>query len=235
MTIDFHVREALMARACRTATAYAVHHVYNRGNRKKPIFHKWGDYRAFYKLLQEASAKFGMRVLAFCIMKNHWHLVLWPADEESLSDFMHWLTSTHVRRYHAHYGLTGTGHLYQDRYKNRICKDERGVLAVMRYVEANALSAKYVKRAEDWEWSSLRVRLRGDPGRLLSEGPVPLPENWTAFVNETRPEHREEALRACEDTKEGERRRKRDARKGADSGPGKPAETAPQTTDRRSR
>jgi putative transposase len=138
-----------------------------------------------------------MRLLAFCVMNNHWHLVLWPDESVSLSAFMHWLTSTHVRRYHRHYELTGTGHLYQDRYRNRICLDERGVLAVIRYVESNPLSASLVRRAEDWTWSSLRVRLDGDEDRLLSDGPVAIPPDWTQIVNETKPQDRVAALEAC--------------------------------------
>ena len=173
-----------MARARRNTAPGCVHHVVNRGNRKKVIFHKPGDYRAFLRILREASHRFGMRVLAFCIMRNHWHLVLWPGTDVSISAFMHWLTSTHVRRYHRHYGLTGTGHLYQARYRNDVCSDERGVLSVIRYVEGNPLAAGIVKRAEDWKWSSLHVRLAGDEDQLLSEGPLPLPENWTTYVNE---------------------------------------------------
>lgn len=187
-----------MARSQRILLPNAVHHVVNRGNRKKTIFHKRGDYCAFIAILQEACARFNMRLLAFCVMRNHWHLVVWPGEDVSLPSFMQWLTSTHVRRYHAHYGLTGTGHLYQDRYRNRICRDERGVLAVMRYVEANPLTAGLVKLAENWEWSSLHVRNKGDADKLLAEGPLPLPANWTEYVNETTPKDVEAGRRACE-------------------------------------
>lgn len=186
-----------MARTRRLTTSNVVHHVVNRGNRKRVIFHKRGDYLAFIKVLAEACSKFRMRLLAFCVMNNHWHLVVWPDENVSLSAFMHWLTSTHVRRYHKHYDLTGTGHLYQDRYRNRICLDDEGVVGVMRYVESNALAARLVKRAEDWRWSSLRIRVDGDAGRMLSDGPVSLPESWTAYVNATTPEERMEALEAC--------------------------------------
>jgi putative transposase len=173
-----------MARSCRQRAPECVHHVVNRGNRKAAIFHKPGDYKAFLRVLAEATAKFGMRVIAFCIMRNHWHLVLWPTREVPISAYMHWLTSTHVRRYHMHYDLVGTGHLYQDRYRNDVCTDARGVLAVINYVEGNALAAGIVRQAQDWKWSSMRVRLEGDPGKLLSEGPLPLPSNWIEFVNE---------------------------------------------------
>jgi putative transposase len=187
-----------MSRRCRVSAPNAVHHVYNRGNRKAVIFQKRDDYRAFFSILEEAQERFRMRMLSYCVMRNHWHLVLWPDERVSISTYMHWVTTTHVQRYHAHYGLTGTGHLYQDRFQNPICRDNRGVLAVMRYVEANPLTAHLVQRAEDWEWSSLRLRLDGDAGNLLVPGPVPLPENWTALVNETRPKHIAAAHRACQ-------------------------------------
>ena len=170
----------------KTAPGY-IHHVVNRGNRRETIFRKHGDYQAFLDVLAQAVAKFGMRLIAFCIMRNHWHLVLWPAEGVSISAFMQWLTSTHVRRYHAHYQLTGTGHLYQARYRNDVCKDDRGVLAVIRYVEGNPLAAGIVERAQDWPWSSLWLRAAGDKKGLLVPGPVQLPSNWTAFVNENTP------------------------------------------------
>ena len=198
-----------MARARRPVVPNAVHHVVNRGNRKKVIFQKRGDYLAFMEVLRQACARFRMRLLSFTVMRNHWHLVLWPGEGVSLSAFMHWLTSTHVRRYHLHYGLTGTGHLYQDRYRDRICQDERGVLAVMRYVEANALTARLVGRAENWEWSSLRLRMDGDEGGLLTACPVRLPENWVQIVNDTQPKDVEAARRACKDVRGTVRKRRR--------------------------
>ena len=179
-----------MARSHRRTDPGSVHHVVNRGNRKGTIFHERGDFLAFLDVLSEAIGRYGMRLIAFCIMRNHWHLVLWPREDVSISAFMHWLTSTHVRRYHTHYQLTGTGHLYQDRYRNDVCRDDRGVLAVMRYVEGNPLAAGIVQRAQDYEWSSLRLRERGDVYGVLSPVPIVLPSNWTAFVNENtlRPE-----------------------------------------------
>lgn len=176
-----------MARARRKTAPGCVHHATNRGNRRKTIFHKAGDYQAFIAVLTEAVAKFGMRVISFCIMRNHWHLMLWPDEKVSISTFMQWLTGTHVRRYHAHYGLTGTGHLYQARFHNKVCREARDVLSMIRYVEGNALAAGIVKRAEDWPWSSLAFRLKGEGEGLLSPGPVELPANWTTFVNENTP------------------------------------------------
>jgi putative transposase len=185
--IDWSACEDHVPRSRRQPAPDCVHHIVNRANRRKILFYKRGDYQAFVDLLGEAVSRSGMRVLAFCLMRNHWHIVLWPDDKVSISAFMHWLTSTHVRRYHAHYGLTGMGHLYQDRYRNSICTDVRGVLSVIRYVEGNPLAAGLVTRAQDWEWSSLRLRVNADEAGLLAAGPIELPANWTTYVNENTP------------------------------------------------
>lgn len=173
-----------MSRKRRDAQTSVVHHVVNRGNRRDVIFHKEDDYAAFLRVLDEARIRHGMRLISFCVMPNHWHLVLWPDKDVSLPAFMHWLTGTHVRRYHAHYQLVGTGHLYQDRYHNGICTSERRLLATLRYVEANALAAKLVQSAKDWPWGSLWLREHGDPERMLTDCPIALPLNWARYVDQ---------------------------------------------------
>jgi len=82
------------------------------------LFEKDGDYQAFERVLAEALHKFPMRLLAFCLMPNHWHLVLWPHDDGDLSTFVQWLTVTHSVRWHTHYHTAGTGHIYQNRFKS---------------------------------------------------------------------------------------------------------------------
>lgn len=172
-----------MARRRRCAPPGAIQHITNRGNRRRTIFHKEEDYSAFLSILTEAGTRFGMRVIGFCLMPNHWHLILWPPKDVSVSAYMHWLTSTHVRRYHLHYGLVGTGHLYQARFNNRVCPDERRLLSTIRYVEANPLRAKLVESAAQWEWSSLWLRVHGDEADLLCDCPVTLPPDWPQYVD----------------------------------------------------
>jgi putative transposase len=81
-------------------------------------------------------------------MPNHWHLVLWPRKKGELSEFMRWLTVTHTQRWHASHRTSGTGPLYQGRFKSFPIEDDDHLLAVVRYVERNALRAKLVARAE---------------------------------------------------------------------------------------
>ena len=88
-------------------------HCLNRGNNRAKLFTKDGDYAAFEKALAEVLKLVPMRLLAYCLMPNHWHLLLWPLEDGDLGRFMHRLTVTHVRRWHAHRHSTGRGHLYQ--------------------------------------------------------------------------------------------------------------------------
>jgi putative transposase len=107
-----------MPRRPRSAQAGFVFHVLNRGVGRQTLFHKDRDYDAFVSLVEQARQKIEMRILAFCLMPNHWHLLLWPASDDALSEYMRWLTVTHTQRWHAHRGTSGTGPVYQGRFKS---------------------------------------------------------------------------------------------------------------------
>jgi putative transposase len=164
-----------------------VFHALNRSARRLQLFGSADDYRAFLTCLVEAQRKFPLRVLAYCIMPNHFHLVLWPSEDDQLPRFMHRLTSTHAKRWHVRRQSVGTGAVYQSRYKAFPVQCDRHFLNVCRYVERNPLRAGLVGRAEDWAWSSLADRRQADPLMLLTAWPVPEPLEWTALVNGTQP------------------------------------------------
>ncbi len=176
-----------MGRPYRTALAGYVYHMLNRGNGRLRIFHKDGDYEAFERILGEALAHVpGMRLLAYCVLPNHWHLVVWPRHDGELSDFGHWLTLTHTQRWHAHYHDVGAGHLYQGRFKSFPVAQDGHFLRVCRYVERNAARAGLVRRAEVWRWCSLWQRAQEPrPEKwLLSAWPVVVAEaDWVRAVN----------------------------------------------------
>lgn len=139
------------------------------------LFEKDADYEAFERVLGEAMEQFPTRLLSYCLMPNHWHLVIWPRKDGELTEFLRWLTHTHVMRWHAHYGTSGTGHLYQGRFKAFPMETDEHFYTVLRYVERNALRANLVNRAEDWRWSSLWRRHFGnaESRKLLSDWPLP--------------------------------------------------------------
>ena len=140
-----------MPRTARVAPGGYVFHVLNRGNRRCQIFDDDGDYAAFERVLAETLALAPLRLLAYCLMPNHWHLLLWPTADGQLGRFMQRLTVTHARRWHAHrHSEDPGGHLYQGAFKSFPVQDDPHFLTVARYVERNALRAGLVARAQDW-------------------------------------------------------------------------------------
>ena len=171
----------------------------NRSAGRVCIFDDAGDYAAFERVLAEAVARFAMRLCAYCLMPNHWHLVLWPRQDGELSPFMQWLTMTHTQRWHAHRHSAGRGHLYQGRFKCFACEHDPHFLSLCRYVERNALRAALAARAQDWRWSSLWRRQftgdREDDRLALCEWPVDRPADWLQWVNTPETPDELEALR----------------------------------------
>src|SRR6266853_483700 len=137
-----------MPRQARNAPGGMVFHVLNRAVARHAIFQKDGDYEAFERVFAKALEKHPIRVLSYCLMPNHWHLVLWPAREGELTAFVRWLTHTHTMRWHAHYHSAGSGHLYQGRFKSFPLQQDAHFLTVGRYVERNPLRARLVAAAE---------------------------------------------------------------------------------------
>jgi REP element-mobilizing transposase RayT len=120
-----------------------------------------------------ACARVPVRLLAFCLMPNHFHLALWPSTYDALSSFLHWLLTTHARRNQKqHYS---SGHLWQGRFKAFPIQEDDHLISLLRYSELNALRPGLVKRAEDWPWSSLRWLWQQPLLPLLDPGPVPRP------------------------------------------------------------
>ena len=144
-----------MGRPKRAADGGLIYHVLNRANARMTIFEKEADYEAFETVLDEAVARTETRLLAYCLLPNHWHLVVWPEEDGELSRFTGWLTLTHTQRWHAHRRSMGSGHVYQGRFKSFPVQDDDHYYTVCRYVERNALRANLVPRAEDWCWNSL--------------------------------------------------------------------------------
>lgn len=204
-----------MPRSARASAGGYVYHVINRGNARQGIFEDAGDYQSFLSVMAQAHHRVDMRTVGYCIMPNHWHMVLWPRDDGDLSEFMRWLTVTHTQRWHAAHGTAGSGHLYQGRFKSfpvqasrlTVAQRQSGwlevgdpVLSVLRYVERNALRAGLAASAIAWPWGSLAQR-----GRKTSEGERPpltpppggLPTDWPEQVNRPQSEEELAVIQRC--------------------------------------
>jgi putative transposase len=182
-----------MPRTARASQANYCYHVLNRGNARATVFHKPADYEAFVDLIASACQKRPMRVLAYCLMPNHFHLVLWPLGDGDLSTWMQWLLTAHVRRYHRHYH--SSGHVWQGRFKAFPIQEDDHLRLVLRYVERNPLRAELVARAEDWLWSSLRRLAASDVPEWLDPGPAPRGVGWIEAVNQPMTEAEVERVR----------------------------------------
>ncbi len=179
-----------MGKVPRVDVGDLVYHAWNRGNAGGQLFVTNKDYQAFESLLVEARVFTDMRILAYCIMPNHWHFVLHPRKDGDLGRFFHWLTLTHTQRWHVVRNSVGMGHIYQGRYKSNMCESDEHFLRLVRYVERNASRAGLVGRAEEWRWSSGWVRYNGTPQQqsILSEWPVLEPIEYRNILNEVEPE-----------------------------------------------
>ncbi len=159
-----------MPRPPRASVGGIAYHVLNRANAMKTIFNHEADYELFLSIMAQGHRRLAMRTIGYCIMPNHWHLVLWPREDGDLSEFMRWVTVTHTQRWHAAHGTAGQGHLYQGRFKSFPVQDgvltcaqrQAGwlqggdpVLSLLRYVHRNPLRCGLVTSAQDWPWSDL--------------------------------------------------------------------------------
>ncbi|MEI8071315.1 MAG: transposase [Planctomycetota bacterium] len=194
-----------MSRPLRFLPGGMVFHVLNRGVNRRMLFSCPHEYEAFEHDLLETLRTRPMRICSFCLMPNHWHMVLWPQCDGDLSAFVHHLTSLHALRWKRRHDEVGLGPLYQGRFKAFPIQTDYHLNTVVRYVERNPLRANLVTRAENWLWSSLG---QSDSGRHvpLSDWPTtgaPLRRcvDWIDWVNTPQTEAEIESLRRC--TKRG--------------------------------
>jgi putative transposase len=182
-----------MPRIPRGDSANGIYHIINRGNMKMQVFHDTEDYEYFLDLLKKGADRESIAIHAYCLMPNHFHLLLSPKKGGSLSRMMQWVMTSHVRYYHR--TNKTSGHVWQGRYKSFIVQKESYYIGAVRYIEANALRAGLVEKAEDWAYGSLCDRVSKKRSKLLCKPLVPLGEKWAGYVNEPINEYEIEKIR----------------------------------------
>ncbi len=153
-----------MPRPLRPIDNDLIYHVINRGNNRQDVFHKPEDFGAFLRALEKLKQRKPFELYGYCLLNNHFHLLLRPL-ETTISRLMQSLLVSHTQRYHKHY--CSGGHVWQGRFKSPVIHDDKHLLTVLRYIEANPVRAKIVKRAEDYPYSSYRVHGLGEPNALI--------------------------------------------------------------------
>lgn len=133
-----------------------MYHVVQRGNRRQAIYEDDADRRLFTSLLAETWRRFGFRYHAYCLMGNHYHLLV-ETPSLTLAKGMHWLNGVYATRFNTRHQVDG--HLFQDRYWASLCDDDSATRDVARYIAANPLRAGLCTTADEWPWSTAPIML----------------------------------------------------------------------------
>jgi putative transposase len=187
-----------MARLARVVVPGVPHHVTQRGNRRQPVFFGEGDYRAYLALLAERARAANVGIWAWCLMPNHVHLMLTPAEPDGLRAC---LAEAH-RRYSSMVNAREgwRGYLWQGRFAS-FPMDERHMLACARYIELNPIRAGLADRPENWRWSSARAHLTGKSDGMTDLAALARAVgDWRAFLDAGIGEDELDALRSGERT-----------------------------------
>ena len=187
-----------MARLARVLAPGLPHHVTQRGNRRQTVFFSDEDYEAYKALVAEHCAAAGVAVWAYCLMPNHVHLILVPADEDGLRAALGEAHRRYTRRINFREGWRG--YLWQGRFASFVM-DEAYLMAAARYVELNPVRAGLCARPEDWPWSSAAAHLAGQDDGLVAVAPLlDLAPDWRALLDGGLEEAALVAIRAHERT-----------------------------------
>lgn len=171
-----------MARFARLVVPGYPHHITQRGVRSIDIFADDGDRLAYLGFMAEEAARFGVTILAWCLMTNHVHLIAQPAEIDSLARAIGEAHRRYTRMKNFSEGVRG--YLFQGRFGSCVL-DQQHLLAAGRYVERNPVNAKLVRSPLDYPWSSCRYHcglVENDP--LISARRLPeMVGNWQEFVH----------------------------------------------------
>lgn len=154
-----------MVRPLRIQEKGATYHIFSRGNLKQEIFSDDKDKAHFLKLLQRGVKKYRISLFSYCLMSNHYHLLL-RLSERNLSQFMHFLGTS----YAIHLVRKGwVGHVFAGRFKSILVEEERYFLSVNRYIHLNPVEAGVVERPEEYPWSNYCHCIEGGNQEWLEE------------------------------------------------------------------
>jgi putative transposase len=179
-----------------------VYHALNRGNNRAAVFDAHADYPLFLHALAQTQQRYPFRLFGYCLMPNHFHLLLQPDDGQNISRILQSLTVAHT--WHFHKAQRSSGHVWQGRFKSPVIQDDDHLLTVLRYIEANPLRAGMVSDLAAYRWSSYAAHGLGQADPLLSAVPVwarlgkteaARQARWRAWVHEPLTERELAAVR----------------------------------------
>jgi putative transposase len=153
----------------------------NRSAKQLALFDAPADYDLFLQVLVEAERACPIRLLEYCVMPNHWHLLVWPERDDQIVRYMRWITGVHGQRWRRAKGLVGKGAVYQGRYRWVVVQDGDHFDVARRYVHQNPVRAHLVEYCDEWPWSSASPTGRhARPALARSPVEAPPPNTRTA-------------------------------------------------------
>lgn len=146
-----------MSRVKRIIIPTYPHHTIMRGNNQKRIFFRCRDNKEYLQIVKRCSERWGCKILSYCLMPNHTHLLLVPGEQKALSKTMQSINLTYTQYLNNRYSRTGR--TWESRFHSSVVDKDKYLWHVIRYIETNPVRANLVKNAEDYQYSSARSHL----------------------------------------------------------------------------
>ncbi|MBI1803555.1 MAG: transposase [Ignavibacteriae bacterium] len=167
-------------------TAGQYYHLYNRGCNRELIFKEDTNYRFLLRLIKTHVKSFGVSVIAYCLMPNHYHFLLRQEGDRSLNKFMQRVFNSYTKAFNKKYHRSGT--LFEERFRAKLIKNHADLIHLCRYIHRNPLDAGIVRSLEDWEYSNYLEWVGKRRGTLVDQDFVRLhfagPDEYGQFVLE---------------------------------------------------
>ncbi|OGS45160.1 MAG: hypothetical protein A2539_08895 [Elusimicrobia bacterium RIFOXYD2_FULL_34_15] len=168
-----------MARIARIVAVNLPHHITQRGNYHQNIFIDNRDREEYLRLLNRNSEKNKLKIISYCLMSNHVHMIVIPSTKDSMAKTMNIVNMKYAQYFNAK--KNQRGHLWQDRYYSCIL-EEKHLIAAARYVERNPVRAGLVKEPWKWEWSSAKHNI--EMSRVLHDYTGIKPDSWKEYIGQ---------------------------------------------------
>jgi len=172
-----------MSRISRVVATGYPHHVTQRGNYQQTVFEEDRDYLLYLQWLSKYARRYFLKVWAYCLMRNHVHLVCMPVEHYSFSKTFNALNMRYSQYFNQKKEVKG--HLWQGRFQSCIL-DERHAYEAIRRVENNPVRAKIVSRADAYPWSSARSHVYKEANAILADECylIKNTDDWLAYLME---------------------------------------------------
>lgn len=161
-----------MGRPKRISRPGLIHHVINRGNNKQQIFFDDEDYNRYLRTVIKYKMKYDFNLFAFCLMRNHVHLLIKTDKKASISKIMHSITTQYSQWHNEKYNKIG--HLWQGRFLSPIVSDDQYLINVMRYIEQNPVRANIVQTPHQYGFSSYQFNIADYDCKIIDRRQNPL-------------------------------------------------------------